>query len=131
MQIPLLLADIERAVRASWDADTCTPDFRPYWSRDNPARNQCGVTALVLNDLLGGALIRGEVRVGGEQTDYHWWNSLGMGVEIDLTREQFRSEEVVTGGRVIPRPPRITRLRMEYELLHNRVVDRLHSGRQR
>ncbi|MEV5139581.1 hypothetical protein ACFZB6_28985 [Streptomyces syringium] len=127
----LLLSDIENAVRSSWSADTCTPEFRSHWSPDNPARDQCGVTAMVLNDLLGGELIRGEVHVNGERTDYHWWNRLGMGVEIDLTREQFRPEEVVIGGIVIPRPP-VTewhRLREEYELLRDRVAEKLDRQR--
>ncbi|AKG46866.1 hypothetical protein SXIM_54820 [Streptomyces xiamenensis] len=52
----------------------------------------------MLNDLLGGELVRGEVRVNGERTDYHWWNRLGMGVDIDLTREQFGADVIVTEG---------------------------------
>ncbi|WP_052868788.1 YunG family protein [Streptomyces niger] len=124
---PLLLTDIERAIRSSWSAETCTPEFRSRWTTDNPARDQCGVTAMVLNDLLGGELIRGEVHVNGERVDYHWWNRLGMGVEIDLTREQFGPEEIVTEGMVIARPPvaEWSRLREEYELLRNRVAERL------
>ncbi|ARQ70806.1 YunG family protein [Streptomyces marincola] len=125
MRTPLLLADIERAVRASWGADTCTPGFGAQWTPDNPARDQCHVTAMVLNDLLGGDLLRGEVRVAGQRTDFHWWNRLGMGVEIDLTREQFAPDEIVTEGVVIPRPPTIVRLRAEYELLRDRVLQRL------
>ncbi|MFE5867862.1 hypothetical protein ACFQ6V_04305 [Streptomyces roseifaciens] len=125
---PWLLTDIECAVRSSWDADTCTPEYRSRWTPDNPARDQCGVTAMVLNDLLGGELIRGEVRVDGVQTDFHWWNRLGEGVEIDLTREQFSPEEIVTGGQVIPRPPEIKRLREEYELLRERVLEKLRTG---
>ncbi|MFC5147738.1 YunG family protein [Streptomyces aureoversilis] len=125
---PWLLTDIERAVRSSWDADTCTPEYRSRWTPDNPARDQCGVTAMVLNDLLGGELIRGEVRVDGVQTDFHWWNRLGEGVEIDLTREQFAPEEIVTGGLVVPRPPEIKRLREEYELLRERVLEKLRTG---
>ncbi|WP_406452015.1 hypothetical protein OG782_17550 [Streptomyces sp. NBC_00876] len=124
---PLLLADIEAAVRSSWGADTTTPVHRPHWTPANPARDQCGVTALVLHDLLGGELIRGEVHVDGVRTDYHWWNRLGPGTEIDLTREQFGPEELVSGGTVISRPPRINRLREEYELLRDRVLDRLHA----
>ncbi|WP_346095849.1 YunG family protein [Streptomyces olivaceiscleroticus] len=114
-------------MRSSWSAETCTPEFRSRWTTDNPARDQCGVTAMVLNDLLGGELIRGEVHVNGEHVDYHWWNRLGMGVEIDLTREQFGPEEIVTEGIVIVRPPvaEWCRLREEYELLRDRVVERL------
>ncbi|THA76508.1 hypothetical protein E6R60_12965 [Streptomyces sp. A0642] len=122
---PLLLADIEAAVRSSWGADTTTPEHRPHWTPDHPARDQCGVTALVLHDLLGGELIRGEVHVDGVRTDFHWWNRLGPGTDIDLTREQFAAEEIVSGGTVIPRPPRIVRLREEYELLRDRVLERL------
>lgn len=124
---PLLLTDIEQAVRSSWSAETCTPGFRSRWSPDNPARDQCGVTAMVLNDLLGGELIRGEVHVDGTRVDYHWWNRLGTGIEIDLTRGQFGPEETVTGGIVIPRPPvaEWRRLREEYELLRDRVMERL------
>ncbi|MFE7314422.1 hypothetical protein ACFU7T_15285 [Streptomyces sp. NPDC057555] len=125
MTKPLLLTDVERAVRSSWSAETCTPEFRSQWSADNPARDQCGVTAMVLNDLLGGELLRGEVHVDGERVDYHWWNRLGAGVEIDLTREQFGPEEIVTEGIVIPRPPVLSRLREEYELLRDRVVEKL------
>ncbi|MFC8229813.1 hypothetical protein [Streptomyces sp. NPDC057287] len=122
---PLLLTDVEAAVRSSWDADTTTPAHRPRWDPANPARDQCGVTALVVNDLLGGDLIRGEVRVGGERVDYHWWNRLGMGVEIDLTREQFAAHEIVSGGVAVERPAEIVRLREEYELLRARVLERL------
>ncbi|MFC9858191.1 MULTISPECIES: YunG family protein [unclassified Streptomyces] len=122
---PWLLGDIEAAVRGSWDASTTTPEHRPSWSADNPARDQCGVTALVINDLLGGDLIRGEVHADGEWTDYHWWNRLGAGVEIDLTREQFGPHERVSGGTVIARPEEIVRLREEYELLRDRVLERL------
>ncbi|MFC8275828.1 hypothetical protein ACFUJR_25460 [Streptomyces sp. NPDC057271] len=124
---PLLLTDIEQAVRSSWSAETCTPEYRSRWTAVNPARDQCGVTALVLNDLLGGELMRGEVHVDGERVDYHWWNRLALGVEIDLTREQFGPEETVTEGVVIHRPPATEphRLREEYELLRDRVVAEL------
>ncbi|MFJ8865789.1 hypothetical protein ACIRD6_08485 [Streptomyces sp. NPDC102473] len=124
---PLLLTDIEAAVRRSWGADTTTPAHRPRWDPGNPARDQCGVTALVVNDLLGGDLIRGEVRVDGERVDFHWWNRLGMGVEIDLTREQFGAHEIVSGGVVVERPAEIVRLREEYELLSARVLERLRA----
>ncbi|MEU9623208.1 MULTISPECIES: hypothetical protein [unclassified Streptomyces] len=114
--------EFEQAIRGGWGADTTTPDHRPDWSPDNPARDQCGVTALVVHDLLGGELIRGEVHVDGEQVDYHWWNRLGMGIEVDLTREQFGPHERVVGGEVIERPAEIVRLRAEYELLRSRVL---------
>lgn len=128
---PWTLGEIERALRSSWGTDTCAPEDLPDWHPGNPARGQCGVTALVVNDLLGGALVRGEVHVNGKRTDFHWWNSFGGGVEIDLTREQFAPEEIVTAGTVVQRPATINRLREEYELLRKRVLATLsHQGPQ-
>jgi hypothetical protein len=43
----------------------------------------------VVHDRLGGELVRGEVHVDGERVDFHWWNRLPDGSEVDLTREQF------------------------------------------
>ncbi len=102
--------------------DTRDPDDTEDWTPDNPARSQCGVTALVLQDLLGGDLILGEVFVGETQSGYHYWNRLPGGVEVDLTADQFRPGEVVTGGRLQHRPPDAPRrCREQYELLRERV----------
>lgn len=102
---PLLLADAKPAVRSSRSAETRTPEFRTRWSVDDSARDQRGTTAMAPNDLLGGEPIRGEVHRAGERVDLHWWNRLGMGVEIDLTRERFGPHESVAGATVVPRPP--------------------------
>ena len=123
------LIDVERAVRAAWGADTCAPEDLPHWSPDNPARGQCGVTALVLHDLFGGDLMRGEVRIDDEWADYHWWNSLPAGVELDLTREQFAPHEIVGPGAVIARGP-LKRMNRQYELLHQRVFRALSPVRE-
>lgn len=119
------LTDVERAVRESWGADTCDPADRDDWHPGNPARGQCGVTALVLHDLFGGELVLGEVRVAGERTGVHYWNRFA-GLEVDLTRGQFGPGEDVVGARVVQRPggpPK--RCRDEYELLLGRVMRRV------
>ncbi|WP_163508386.1 YunG family protein [Fodinicola acaciae] len=119
----LTLADLEGVVRASWGPDTCDPADLDSWRPDNPARGQCGVTALVLHDLLGGELILGEVHVTGAKVGYHYWNRFAGVVEVDLTREQFRAEEIVSGGKVVVRPagpPK--RCREQYETLRDRVL---------
>lgn len=116
------LTDVERAIRASWGADTCAPEDIPAWHPDNPARGQCGTTALVLNDLFGGDLVRGDVHRGSVWIDHHWWNRLGDGLELDLTREQFSSDELVGGGEPVSRPTGKTRLDAEYETLRKRVL---------
>jgi hypothetical protein len=121
------LADIEAVIRSSWGPDTFPSDARNHvWDPSNPARAQCAVTALVVHDLLGGDLVRGEVHVGGERVDFHWWNLVPGGVEIDLTRDQFGPEETVTAGVAIARPGTpMKRGREEYETLRRRVFEAL------
>ena len=110
-------------LRAAWDADTCDPHDLPDWRPGNPARGQCGVTALVVQDLLGGDLVLGEVVAGGKRTGYHYWNRLPGGHDVDLTAEQFHPGEVVVGGEVRQRPPDAPRrCREQYELLRSRVL---------
>jgi len=44
-----LIEDIEKALLNSWSINSSSK-----WSIVNTARGQCGVTALVVNDILGG-----------------------------------------------------------------------------
>lgn len=119
------LVDVERAIRASWGADTCAPEDISDWNAGNPARGQCGTTALVLNDLFGGDLMRGDVHRDGRWVDYHWWNRLRGGLELDLTHEQFAANELVGQGEAISRPVGSGRLDAEYETLRKRVLEHL------
>ncbi|MFI7432198.1 YunG family protein [Micromonospora haikouensis] len=121
--------DVLRPIlRASWGADTCDPHDLPDWRPDNAARGQCGVTALVVQDLLGGELVLGEVFANGTRTGHHYWNRLPDGRHIDLTADQFRPDEAVVGGRVQQRPPGAPRrCRAQYETLRQRVLAELSS----
>jgi len=116
-------------VRAAWGPDTCYPNASEEWQQDNPARAQCGMTALVVQDLLGGDLILGEVHVDGAKVGNHYWNRLPNGTEIDLTADQFRLGEVVVNGQVVHRPPDAPRrFREQYELLRERVLVACHAS---
>lgn len=120
----MLNVDLLRpVVRAAWGPDTCEPDTSQDWGPDNPARAQCGVTALVVQDLLGGDLIHGEVHVDGAKVGNHYWNRLPDGAETDLTADQFLPGEEVVGGQVVVRPPEgPRRMREQYALLRERVL---------
>lgn len=125
------LGEIEQAVRASWGVDTCDPVDAALWRSEHPSLGQCGVTALVLQDLLGGRLVLAEVHADGERIGHHWWNRFGDGIDVDLTRDQFRFRpgEPAPEARVVERPagpPR--RCREQYELLRDRVRARLLGG---
>ena len=81
----------------AWGADTAwIEDWRP----SNGARGQCGSTAIVLQDLRGGDLMRGLVEEGPGVRTVHYWNVLDIG-QVDLTWEQFPSSaRIVLGERV-------------------------------
>jgi hypothetical protein len=73
---------LRRALEAAWSYETsATP---ASWSLENPARGQCAVTALVVQDEMGGELLRGVVN--GES---HYWNRLPDGTELDWTIQQY------------------------------------------
>jgi hypothetical protein len=91
--------DVEAALRASWSPASCDPSDLADWSAENPARGQCGVTALVLQDHLGGELMIGDVvHADGTRQGVHYWNRLPDGREVDLTWEQFRDGERLVPG---------------------------------
>lgn len=125
----ITLAELERAIRASWCRETADPG---EWKPDNPSSCQCAVTMLVVNDYLGGHLLSADVFRDGEKVDGHMWNRLPSGVEIDLTREQFRAGETIgeprVGSRAAAEADRENPLYARYELLRSRVRERLESA---
>ena len=80
------IATIKRALEQAWCKET---SFLPDdWSSDNPARGQCVVTALIVQDYLGGDIIRYEVIGAGiQEKDYA--NVLSDGNVIELTESQY------------------------------------------
>jgi len=80
------------------------------WSPENPTYGQCAITASVVQDLLGGDLLRAKVNGAG-----HYWNRLPNSSELDLTRDQFGSAPTTTA------PERVSR---EYVLSFSNTVRR-------
>jgi hypothetical protein len=118
---------LEAAVRAAWALDTCDPVDADDWSAANPSRGQCGSTALVIHDLLGGELLIAEVvRSDGSRQGVHYWNLLPGGTELDLTREQFAGGEVIGQPRIVRRPAGLpSRCAEQYLTMRRRVFDAL------
>lgn len=119
---PLTLHDLETAIQDSWSLETCDPTDVPSWTRAEPSQGQCAVTALVVHDLLGGELLEAEVRhADGSPQGYHYWNRFA-GIDIDLTRRQFASGEVVQAPHLIARLPSVPWLAQEqYVIFRDRV----------
>ena len=74
------LLDLYQRLRRCWSTETGR-----HWRPDNPASGQCGVTALVANDELGGAIVKTDVNGA-----WHFYN-LVNGRRIDFTMTQFDS----------------------------------------
>jgi hypothetical protein len=58
------------------------------YTPDNPAKGQCGVTSLVVQDLLGGEIVKTKLPEG-----WHFYNKID-GKYYDLTKSQFQEEIV-------------------------------------
>jgi hypothetical protein len=67
-------------LRRSWSVETGR-----NWRPENPAAGQCGVTALVVNDELGGKILKTDVN-----GSWHFYNFID-GKRIDFTMSQFES----------------------------------------
>jgi hypothetical protein len=110
---------LRQALKQAWTAETSADP--KHWSPENPAWGQCAVTALIIQDLFGGALLR--CKVNGIS---HYWNCLPSGEELDLTKDQFRELQEATPPEprtrefVLSFPDTVRR----YELLKSR----LHPG---
>jgi len=118
------LTQLENAVRDSWSPETtyARADYLAA-STGVASRGQCGPTALVVHDLLGGDLVMADLFSGGEKIGVHYWNRLSGGVEVDLTRDQLLPDETLHEPRVVDRarPAAGSAPDLAYQLLRMRV----------
>jgi hypothetical protein len=80
------LQKVTEALSQSWSYDTSS--CKSEWSTDNPARGQCAVTALVIQDYFSGEIIKYSV-VLPQGTEGHFCNFLPNGNEYDATKIQY------------------------------------------
>ena len=73
------------ALKDAWSQRSST-----LWTAENPAAGQCGVTALVVNDHLGGDILKTRYR-----DLWHFYNRID-GEVIDFTDSQFDEMPVYT-----------------------------------
>lgn len=88
------IAKIEKLLLSCWKKETAAPGCQAVWTEQNPAWGQCAVTALLVQNLLGGELIRTAMDPYGS----HYYNRLPDGTEVDLTFCQFPAETVFPPG---------------------------------
>jgi hypothetical protein len=80
------LEQVISALRQSWSYET-TFDH-PGWSEQNPARGQCVISSLIMQDYFGGELRRYQV-AGKGINERHYVNVLDGGIVIDTTASQY------------------------------------------
>jgi hypothetical protein len=110
------------ALSGSWSRDT---SYDPLsWCPQNSAWGQCAVTALVLQDFLGGDLMTGEVN-----GFHHYWNLLPTNSEVDLTLQQFDGVERIEHRKKADRAYVLSfpDTKRRYRKLLSRVQNALHS----
>lgn len=90
----LPLNKVSDAVQQAWSLKTSND---PEWSADNPALGQCAVTACVVQDYLGGDILSSVVTFPDGRTGSHYFNVID-GKIVDLTRQQFPADAVVSDG---------------------------------
>lgn len=114
--VPAAYLTADDAIRRAWGGDTSADE---HWTPLRPELGQCAVTALIVQSLFGGELLR--TMANGVS---HYYNSIG-GEIVDLTRAQFDEpltlEEPVVRERdyVLSFPATLDR----YNRLLNRLVD--------
>lgn len=121
----LTLAQLQDVVSSCWDTRTCDP--ADDWDPENPAAGHCSVTAMAVLEILGGELLEAEVwRANGQRNGVHFWNRLPSGLELDLTREQFRHGEQLSEPVVrVPNRSPNARMASRYDLFAERLRYRL------
>ena len=75
------IEELRAALFLSWSNQSST-----LWKAENPALGQCGVTALVAQDILGGEIFKtpyGDI--------WHYYNQID-GRAVDFTESQFDSD---------------------------------------
>jgi hypothetical protein len=117
---PYTLAELEASIAGAWCAETAERPER--WDPANPAGDQCGVTALLVRNLLGGEILVANVVLDGRRVDRHAWNRLPSGLTVDLTRRQFTRGEQFEAPQVADARELADRHRAAYAALRARVA---------
>ncbi|MGD6879631.1 YunG family protein [Bacillus infantis] len=75
------IVTLQKALLVSWSIHSSSK-----WTKEKPAKGQCGVTALVVNDILGGTIRKTPLLDG-----WHFYNEIN-GIRYDFTVSQFNEE---------------------------------------
>ena len=101
------LSEIEFLLGDAWSQDTCLMRDVSLWNENNPSYGQSLVTALAVNDFVGG-----DIHVCNSSVGEHYFNVIDDRI-FDITVKQFNGESILYGnGGIVSRD----------ELLENDIV---------
>lgn len=78
--------ELFKTLRSSWDARSAYSSND--WTAENPARGQCAVSSLIVQDYFGGEIMRYQATHPSGKTEKHYANLI-EGTLVDTTRSQF------------------------------------------
>lgn len=111
------VAKIRNALSASWSHET---SYFDDWSPSNPSAGQCAVSAIIVQDYLGG-----EIKECAVNGIVHYFNVV-EGAVLDITAGQFGSFDIDYAASRVKTKDEILRYndtRRRYELLKAKVED--------
>ena len=73
------IRELKLLLSRSRKRETCSPILRNEWNEENPSLGQCAITALIVNDIFGGEIMRCM-----SSTVSHYYNLI-EGKIVDLT----------------------------------------------
>ena len=83
------LSELGILLKNSWSNETCSPEYQELWNEKKPALGQSPVTALAVNDFLGG-----EIFACNSLKGLHFYNVID-GKIIDCVHKQIPGESVL------------------------------------
>ena len=76
-----ILETIQSNLRKSWSVESSSK-----WTKENPAKGQCSVSAVVVYQYFGGEILK--TKIDG---NWHFYNKIN-GIIYDFTSDQFEKE---------------------------------------
>ena len=115
----MIVNEVCEIVSMSFDKDTCYPDWIDRWNSNIKCLGQGAVSALILNDFLGGKIMRCMSETGS-----HYYNLINDEI-IDLTVSQFNSLPDYSTGEERTREYLLSNedTKKRYKILLERVKD--------
>ena len=90
------LNKLKKAIKKSFNKDTCNPLIAHLWSTKNPALGHCIVASLTVNHFCGGKIL-------GCKHHHHYWNILPDGEKVDITKNQFPDNTIICEDKTVSR----------------------------